>query len=334
METNIDYDSFLNWAQDRFGDVKISGNEIQANSIFCTDKIDHKYKLWMNPSGGKNQYPWGCYRCWLTDNMGSLVKLVSIVDHISYEEAEELICGTQSIRTLEQKVEEFFEKKIQETKPETTCELPPGTVLIENLSNKSNWYLKSYVYLLRRKIPLEGFYVCTEGKFIDRIVIPYKDRDGKLVYYNARAISDKNPLRYMKMEGSNVNRSHMLYFYRHPKTKGKLFLTEGEFDTISLNMLGLDAAALGGKSLSDEQVALINGYEVVLALDNDKAGLPAIVSMGSKLLSLGVQASFVRPPLGYKDWNQLYIKKPSESIRDYIAKNTKPFNSFVESLLT
>jgi hypothetical protein len=113
----VDYDMFLEWAQDRFGEANIKirntahGTEICTHSYFARRQgiDDHKFHLWMSPSGGKSKHPeYGSYRCWLTDSMGSLVTLVANYDHIEFDEAEELISGCSSLRALEQKVAEFL----------------------------------------------------------------------------------------------------------------------------------------------------------------------------------------------------------------------------------
>ncbi len=60
----VDFDSFRQWAEDRFnGDILVKGNEIRINSIFTED---HKHHMWCNPYGGKHQREDGCYRCWKT----------------------------------------------------------------------------------------------------------------------------------------------------------------------------------------------------------------------------------------------------------------------------
>ena len=113
----VDFDTFLEWANDRFGvfNVKVRhtrhGTEICTHSPWSEERIgktDKKFKLWMNTEGGKDHVPEGAYRCWLTDESGTLVDLMSKWDGIPYEEAEEILCGVSSLRTLEQKVHEFF----------------------------------------------------------------------------------------------------------------------------------------------------------------------------------------------------------------------------------
>jgi hypothetical protein len=143
----IDFDDFLNWATDRFGsaNIKIKGDEILTHSIFTEDA---KYHLWMNPSGGKSKHPeFGAFRCWKTDQRGSLVKLVSIVDQIPFEEAEELISSATTLRQLEQKVDEFFGITIEElpVTAKNQLELPPDSILITDLPSYNFYRKKAYL---------------------------------------------------------------------------------------------------------------------------------------------------------------------------------------------
>ncbi len=57
----ISFEKFLAWAETRFGDVSVKGNEIRINSPFAED---YKKHLWANPYGGKKgaERPYGVYR--------------------------------------------------------------------------------------------------------------------------------------------------------------------------------------------------------------------------------------------------------------------------------
>ena len=335
----VDYDTFLKWAIERFGaeNIKIKGDEICTHSIF---EEDHKYHLWMNPSGGKDCLPGGVYRCWYSENkMGSLVSLVAELDHISYEEAEELICGVSSLRSLEQKVHEFYGSHIEEVvrpvRSNVGLQLPPYTFDILSESCYIHYKERAIAYLNDRKIPIEGLYVCTYGDYKNRIIIPYYDMYGNLVYYNARTM-DKNEktLRYRKPDDENYKQDEVLFMKTWPKPGSKVYITEGEFDAISLNVCGFYGAACGGKSLSDAQIEILRNYIPVLALDRDEgkktdSGGEALIHIGNQLLSKGFEiVNFVRPPKGYKDWNNLLKEKNEKLVKAYIEKYERPFTSF------
>jgi len=193
------FENFKNWATDRFkDDVLISGSEIRINSIF-TD--DNKYHLWCSPKGGKYNIKNGVYHCFKTDNKGSLVKLIRLVDKCSSADAKEILGGRKSIRQLEEQLVAFFEKEEKNInlvvdKKEKKIVLPEGSFLISSLYSGNFWRNLSENYLNKRKIPIDGLYICTKNPYKSRILIPYYDNNGNLIYWNARHVG-KSSLRYV-----------------------------------------------------------------------------------------------------------------------------------------
>lgn len=332
----IDFDKFVDWAESRFDSVIVHGNEVQINSIF---KDDNDHKLWCNPKGGKKQRENGVFHCWKTDTKGSLVTLVMMVDSCDYETALQTLGGENVIlRNLENKLKEFFEKKYSEPEEEedepipTTLALPPYTKLISELPPVNFHRVQAEVYLFNRKLPIEGLMICTGGgKFRQRVVIPYYDRDGKLIYFNGRYIGTlPNIPKYRgPAKELGVGKEDVLYLPEWPEAGSKIYLCEGEFDALSIYISGgkkLYAGAFGGKNLSDKQVEMLRSYRPVLCLDTDKAGKEGLTSMAMKLRAKGLPPTFVRPPKIYKDWNAMFQKVGGEGLVYYIQKNEKPLD--------
>ena len=346
---SVDYDVFYDWCKDRFGETNLKvrntahGVEICTHSYFAQRKgiDDNKFHLWMSPSGGKSKHPEsGSYRCWKTDEKGSLVSLVAKYDGIDYDDAEEMICGSTSLRILEQRVNEFFGYKDEEVaaktvEPEpTTLQLPDYNFYIDRMSDVNFWKIRAKAYLDDRKIPTEGLYVCTEDKdYGNRIIIPWYDREENLVFWNARTMSNKKDmLRYAKPK--NADQNNALYMTEWPADGSKIYIMEGEFDAISLQLAGYVGCACGGKFLSDAQIEMIRCYEPVLVFDSGLSGLKALVDVGNALLERGFpRVSYVRPPLVYKDWNKFLKERDVETIKMYIGKYEKPFTTVTADLL-
>ena len=345
----VDHNMFLDWAVDRFGEANVRvkhtahGVEIETHSFFALEQLgkdDRKYHLWMNTEGGKKQIEGGVFRCWLTNEMGSLISLVSKVDGITYEEAEELITGTTSLRNLEKKVDEFFGHKaevddmnIADVIEAEEIEWPDFCFEIDKMSPSNYWRVRARRYLAERKIPTEGLFVCTGGDFENRIMIPYYDRDGKMVFFNGRTMSsNKKMLRYMKIiEGDQES---VLYMTSWPALGSKIYVMEGEFDAITLGLCDFVGCACGGPYLSDTQIELIRGYKPILVFDADEAGLEALVRVGDTLMERGfVGLRYVRPPKVYKDWNKLLVRRNSQTVKAYIDRFEKPYTAMTGDLL-
>lgn len=356
----VDFETFLSWAKDRFGDDEVKvrhtshGEEILTHSFYAHRQgiEDNTFNLWMNPSGGKSKKSpeKGSFRCWKTDTMGTLVKLVADYDSIPYDEAEELLCGTSSLRSLERRVHDFFGHKEEEEvkyapepEPVKNLELPEGSFLIDKMGSTHFMRIRAKQYLATRKIPTDGLYVCISGDYKNRIVIPYYDADGNLIWYNARLMSDKKgSIKYMKCksDGLNVTQEDVLFMTSWPEPGSKIYLMEGEIDAISMKLSGLVGCAVGGKYLSDVQVEMIRQYEPVLAFDADEGhykqdtGLQALINIGSILLEKGFpNISYVRPPKVYKDWNKLFVERGPEVVKGYAEKFEKPFTASTPSIL-
>lgn len=347
----VDHDKFYEWCLTRFGEENIRIRNTAHGEEICTHspwseamigKTDTKHHLWMNVEGGKNSIEHGAYRCWLTDTMGSLVSLVAEFEGLPFEEAEELITGVASLRSLEKKVHEFFGHKETveemigplESAVPLDMVLPDYSYLIDTMKPESHHMkLRAKQYLRDRKLPTTDLYVCTDGDYGNRIVIPYYDKNENLIWYNARTMSPKKSvLRYMKpAEG---DQDDVLFMTRWPRPGSKIYIMEGEFDAITLGLCGFVGCAIGGKYLSDSQLRMIKDYNFVLAFDADDAGLEATINVGNMLLERGVRnISFVRPPKVYKDWNKLLQQRNLQTVKAYVERFEKPYSPATGDLL-
>lgn len=332
---NIDFDKFEKWATARFGEenVLVKGKEIRINTIFEPD--DSAYHLWCSPSGGKKKRKYGVFHCFKTDRKGSLVKLVQIVDSCDREDALTTLEGKTSIHDLELQLEEIF-KEQDNVVPEpikSDLLLPPACELISNLGSNNWWRKKAEEYLTNRKIPIDGLYICTDDRYKARIIIPYYDRLGKLIYWNGRHIG-KSKCKYLgPPKEVGVGKEDVVFMAgKWPKAGETVYICEGEFNAKTLNLAELHAAACGGKNMSEKQALLLADYKVVLCLDRDKAGKAGTTKMSSMITSLETakggsgKLMYVIPPTGYNDWNEFLVKNNAELLHHYILKNQRPLD--------
>lgn len=327
---SVDFDKFLNWAEKRFGDVVVRGDEIKINSIFCED---YKHHLWCNPHGGKKGRDHGVYRCWKTDKRGSLVSLVMEVDKCSYIDALEILDATNvTIYELERQVEELMATRKPQTPVQNMLALPPLTHLISSLPENDFFKNEAEIYLKSRKLDTDGMFVCCspETDYFNRIIIPYYDKQSKLVYFNGRYIGKNSKIaRYLgPPKECGVGKSDVVFCKRFPAEDSKIYLTEGEFDALSLDAAGLCGVALGGKEIYERQVSFLRGYKITICFDTDKYGKGALVRSAEVLEQQGFNhVSYVRPPCQFKDWNDMLFSLNGELIAAYISMNEKMYDS-------
>lgn len=335
--SKINREKFITWAETSFGDVVVSGDEVKVNSIFCED---YKHHLWCNVSGGKNKYDYGVYHCWKTDERGTLVKLVMSVDKCSFEEALEKL-GVKSFDgdNIEEKLNDIMNGTVvsKETQKENNSlfkklTIPEGCVLLSDLPENDYFKMNGESYLQERKIPTEKFFVGVGGEYVNRIIIPYYDEFGNLIYYNGRYMGKSN-LKYMGPHKSvGVGKSEVLYFsgFNWPEEESLVYFTEGEFNSESLFSCGFESGAFGGKQVHETQINHIirKKYTPVICFDNDDkktlAGQKALIECARYMMLRGIRdIYYIKPPDGYKDWNDLLVGTNRKIVRSFVIKTIK-----------
>jgi hypothetical protein len=353
----VDFNSFLKWAENTFGasNVVIRGDEININSPWAEDT---KYHLACAPDGGKRSVSTGVYRCFKSQRTGTLASLIMEFDNCDYSDAVEILEGGSTLRYMEQQLEEFFSgKKKEPAKPIINpgeLAIPEGCQKISDLPEEDFNRLKAVSYLESREIPHDGFYYGSSGRYKERIVIPYYDAKGRLIYYNGRYIGyDKKVGKYLGPPREvGIGKGDVLYAYEWPKIGSKIYVTEGEFDAITLNLCGFFGVACGGRYLTDTQLDMLRPYKICMAFDADKAGFEAQLGesstgndsvkdilkgeplLGNYFTRRGISnLTFVRPPKDFKDWNNMMCELGEEIVQGYIKKCEQPFTDFTGSSL-
>lgn len=144
-----------------------------------------------------------------------------------------------------------------------------------------------------------GLAFCEKGAMSDRIVIPIRNADGKIVAYAGRWPRDP-PAETSKYKlPAGFKRSQEVFSLEAAKEETDeepLIVLEGFFDCISLWHLGLTRTVeLKGSALSAAQEALLREHttpetRIILMLDEDDAGRAARAEIAARL----VQGRFVK----------------------------------------
>jgi DNA primase len=326
MSDAIDYYVFKEWIKKHFPKIHEKNGKIRVDSIFC-DAIngDKKHRLYCKPS-------LGMYKCMKSGEKGSLYALVVKVEQCSYEEAVEILEGDkQDLRYLESKLDQYLHPELHVAKPEfvgkkNSLNYPPNSFLITSLGETNHFRIRAEQYLAGRKLQPKGLMISVAGEYCNRIVIPYYDRNGDLVYWNARDLGNS----YLRYRGPDAEvypaakKEEVVWMEYFPKKGSKVYLTEGEFDAMTLNACGFHAAAFGGASFNQKQFEMLKGYQMVLAFDADKAGEQGIIQLSNAMSENGFgNIMYVRPAKPYKDWNEMFIALGKDIVGHYIVKKEK-----------
>ena len=149
-------------------------------------------------------------------------------------------------------------------------------------------------------------------RFRNRVMFPIIDLRGEVIGFGGRVLDDSTP-KYLNSPDTVIyNKSRNLFALNIAKKSrlGRIILTEGYMDTISLHQAGFDCAVASlGTSLTAEHAQLLSRYtkEAVIAYDGDGAGVKAAQRAIPILEKTGVQVRVLQMR-GAKDPDE-FIKK-------------------------
>lgn len=162
--------------------------------------------------------------------------------------------------------------------------------------------------------------------FINRIMIPIEDLNGKVVGFTGRIYNgEDNTAKYLNTKETNIfKKSNILFNYHNAKNyirdKKSVIVVEGNMDAIKLSALNIkNVVALMGVALSKEQITILKRLKVpvILMLDNDNAGLDATVKNGNLLMENDIETLVVRLS-DAKDPDEYVEKFGIERLKDNI----------------
>lgn len=318
----VEQELFIQWAEERFDKIKVSGNEVKIPDIWHSH-IDKDNKCWVNTEKG-------CFRAFKSERAGNIFELVMDVDGCSWDEAKEKL-GSQTLKDLENRVAEFLKKKPQTKNNKTNkINLPPSTYLLKSLNPENPARMAAEKYLKERNLSISNLMICVNGKWNNRIIIPYYSEEGELIYFNGRDITGKSKIKYLgPSKESGVGKGDVLWMSTWPIEGSKVYVTEGEFDAMSLKECGFHSAACGGKNLSSKQIEMLRKYHVIMCYDSDEAGKDGL-RIAYNLIKKGLKkVGYIRPPIGYKDWNDLFKETKPAIVKAYIDREEKEFNPYI-----
>lgn len=139
--------------------------------------------------------------------------------------------------------------------------------------------------------------------FRDRIMFPICDVSGRVVGFSGRILNkDSDAPKYVNSPETELfNKSEVLFGYDKAKQSIRsmnfTLIVEGQFDVVMSHQAGYtNAVAVSGTALTPHHVALLQrlSNRVVLALDNDKAGIAAVKRAADLMLARGMDVKVAR----------------------------------------
>lgn len=251
---------------------------------------------------------------------GSVYKYLMEVERMDKEQAYKELTRLAGEDVIEHKKSPITS---QPTKAKEDIEPINYTNLINQLYNEQTE--KDKQYFINRGLTyevIEKYKLCIgDIKKLEptyygkRAIIPIW-KNGKAISWNSRALNDKDR-KYMKPTGKatmfNIDYIHTL------PSNSTLILTEGEFDSLSLESIGIKSIALGGVGNYEKFINNLdrNDLTILTAFDNDK------VELNSK--------QYIKIPDKYNDINEWLIGNKEEfkvSVYNQLETMKRPDNLY------
>ena len=252
----------------------------------------------------------GLWRCFKSGETGNFVKLYSLLEKISYREAYEKFI-----------FEDFMANGGRFTPSKKIEAIDPNKINSDLEDAEDFETVEDHPVVNSRMLSGFKFYLAKSGKYSGRLIIPFLNRHNKLFYFQARALGDEYP-KYLNCK--SLKSSQVLYPFDYGSYE-PLYITEGVFDCLSLQAVGLNATTTLSCFTSREQMLQLSQYQgpLVCAFDNDGAGMEG----RRKFLDLALWArkdsiKTATPPDGFKDWNEVLIIKGPDVLLDAAKKIT------------
>ena len=255
---------FASYVSNKFTEVYETSDEdrVRVNCPVCDDTKGHLYIL---ISAG---LPY-CQKCKYDPK--SPVRFISDVEGISIREVLAMADEGVSFTSMDVDVESIVDDLIQDEDDiqfdYSSMSLGQNFVSVVELSGIpgiDRHIKEARRYLSSRGIGKDvakkfGIHFCYDGEFAGRIIIPCFYQ-GDLVTFVARDLYGHSDRKYLNPKGNKQSD----FLYNYDSIKGDtVVLVEGVFDAIHNSQVAPTVASFG-KSLSNRQINLLNGFRRVI----------------------------------------------------------------------
>jgi hypothetical protein len=287
---NIDYLNELKPYIDMFDKYAVKNDKLISCSPFRREQrpsfaLCLKTGCWIDSGAYNEDY-----------KSGNFIKLFSYVTNCSYGEVISFLTNKYG--------ENYFKTIDPEQELKISIELEEEVNGIEYITGYKGF--TPSIYLAGR-----GINYTTQKLFNTRqegfkVELPVYNMFGDIVNVKSRLVFEK--------QYRNLTSCDSVFGYNVANSmKGDLYITESEIDAMYLTNYGFKAVALCGTSITSKKLTMINnlmvdGRNIVIATDNDKAGRMCADSLYIALIVKGVKHDTilrVQFPKGCKDINDI-----------------------------
>lgn len=170
--------------------------------------------------------------------------------------------------------------------------------------------------------------------FINRIMVPIHDSNGRVVAFSGRVYNKKSDHKYVNTKETEIfKKGTILYNYHRCKEIARrskyLIIMEGYMDVFRAFSVDIkNVVAIMGTALTEEQTNLVKklSNNVYLCLDGDAPGQKAMLSVGEQLEKVGINVKIVG--LTNDEDPDTYILKYGKEKFNNLIENAISFSDF------
>ncbi len=302
------------------------------------------------------------YRCFSCGASGNVFNFVMNYEHISFKEALSLLAKRAGVELKGFKIKEsvsknaplytiyelahkFYQNNLNTSYGKEAKVYLKGRGINEDvikefeigLSLKESTVLKDL--MLKKGYDLKtlhnlGLVSDDHDTYINRIMFPLHDLEGKVVGFSGRIYDNSNLNKYLNTKETPLFKKGQLLYHYHiareeVRIKKQVIVMEGFMDVIRASTIGVkNTVALMGTAMTKEQANLIKrlSNDIILCFDGDEAGRHATLVNGDHFVSLGITPKVIALNNDY-DPDTYILEKGGEHFQSLI-ENAISYNDY------
>ncbi len=268
------------------------------------------------------------YTCWSCHNSGNVFNFVEQIESITFREALKKLADrvgvalegyTNTFNTKYNKYYEIYDLTAKYYQLMLNTDKGKNAIKYLNSRGIDNDTIKEFgiglaldekdklvKYLKEKKYDINtlndlGLANNDIDTFINRVMFPLDDRNGRIVGFSGRIYDNSKMSKYMNTKETPIfKKGTCLYHYNaskeHVRLNKYVIVMEGFMDVIRASTIGIkNTVALMGTALTEEQISLIRklSLNVYLCLDGDTPGQEADLHNGELLEKAGLTVKVV-----------------------------------------
>ncbi len=223
---------------------------------------------------------------------------------------------------------------------------PKNNMLLKIMNNKDNFFgpnrAENLIWPLPELFEYSLVNILENGEYADffsgRITFPIKDTAGNIIGFSGRDTVKNSNIKYLNSKSSKFFQKNSCLYNLDTALKAgtdnKVYITEGYMDVISCSKYGLkNIVGTMGTAFNENHMKLLNRQKidtVVLAMDNDNAGINASIQMGLSLLKNKFNVySLKKNPYPNKDLDEFVNTSSQEQFKAVMDD----YYSFIEFII-